>query len=182
MKLVFRHDRFGRGGDHSPFAAEGFPAIRITTPMENYSHQHTATDTFANTAPDYTALVTKANAAAIATLASAPKPPEIRTTAPGGGRSFASPLSRGGGYDAVLTWNNDKPEPDLAGYIVVMRDTTAPQWQREIFVGNVATYTLPKVNIDEVVLGVKSVDKDGNESPVTAFVSPTYRSQKVETR
>ena len=181
VRLVFRHDRFGRGGDHSPFAAEGFPAIRITTPMENYSNQHTGTDTFANTAPEYTALVTKANAAAIADLAKAPKMPEIRTSAPGGGRSFASPLSRGKGYDAVLTWHNDDPEPDLAGYAVVMRDTTDAEWQREILVGNVTSYTLPKVNIDEVVLGVKAIGKDGCESPVNAFVSPTYHPQKVET-
>lgn len=181
VNLVFRHDRFGRGGDHSPFNAYGFAAVRLTTPMENFSNQHTATDTFANTAPEYTALVAKANAAALATLALGPKAPEIRTAAPGGGRSFASPLGRGDGYDAVMTWHNDNPEPDLAGYAVVMRKTTAPDWEREIFVGNVTTYTLPRVNIDEVVLGVKAVDKDGNESLVTAFVSPTYKQRKVET-
>ena len=73
VNLVFRHDRFGRGGDHSPFNAAGYAAIRITTPMENFSNQHTATDTFANTAPAYTALVTKVNAAGIASLALAPR-------------------------------------------------------------------------------------------------------------
>lgn len=182
VNLVFRHDRFGRGGDHSPFAAAGFPAIRITTPMENFSNQHTATDTFANTAPAYTTLVAKANAAGIASLASAPKTPEVRTTSPGEGRSFASPLGRGQGYDAVLTWHNDKPETDLAGYAVMMRDTTAAEWQKEIFVGKATSYTLPKVNIDEVVLGVKAIDAEGNESPVSAFVTPPYRPQKVETR
>jgi hypothetical protein len=94
---------------------------------------------------------------------------------------FGSPLGRGSGYDAVMTWHNDHPEPDLLGYAVVMRKTTSPTWEREIFVGNVTTYTLPGVNIDEVVLGVKAIDKDGNESLVSAFVSPPYRQRKVET-
>ncbi len=82
VHMVFRHDRFGRGGDHSPFNATGYAAVRITTPMENFSHQHNATDTFENTAPAYTALVAKANAAAFATLAAAPKPPDISTPPP----------------------------------------------------------------------------------------------------
>jgi hypothetical protein len=181
VNLVFRHDRFGRGGDHSPFAAAGFPATRITTPMENFSNQHTATDTFANTSPSYAALVTKANAAAISELALAPKAPEIRTPTPAPGRSFAMPLGRGSGYDAVLSWHNDNPESDLAGYAVVIRKTTAPEWQREIFVGDVTTYTIPNLNIDEVVLGVKSIDKNGNESTVSAFVAPPYRQQPVAT-
>ena len=73
ISLVFRHDRFARGGDHSPFNAAGYAAIRVTTPSENFTHQHTDSDTFANTAPEYTALVTKANAAGIATLALAPE-------------------------------------------------------------------------------------------------------------
>jgi len=181
VNLVFRHDRFGRGGDHSPFNASGFAAVRVTTPMENFSNQHTATDTFANTAPEYTALVAKADASAIATLALAPRAPELRAAAPEGGRLFGSALSRGSGYDAVMTWHNDHPEPDLLGYSIVMRKTTAPTWEREIFVGNVMTYTLPRVNIDEVVLGVKAIDKDGNESLVSAYVSPPYRQRKVET-
>ncbi len=181
VNLVFRHDRFGRGGDHSPFNAAGYSAIRITTPMENFSNQHTATDTFQNTAPAYTALVAKANAAAMAELALAPKAPELRTPLPAEGRAFASPLSRGTGYDAVMTWQNERPEADLLGYAVVMRATTAPLWQKQVFVGNVLTYTLPNVNIDEVVLGVKAIDKDGNESPVSAYATPPYRQRKIET-
>ena len=187
VNLVFRHDRFSRGGDHSPFNAAGYPAIRLTTPMENFSNQHTATDTFANTDPAYTTLVAKANAAAVATLAFAPKPPELFTPPPTEGRSFPSPLGRGtmpdksSGYDAVLNWRNDHPEPDLAGYVVVMRKTTSPVWEREIFVGKVTSYTLPNVNIDEVVLGVKSVDAAGDESTVSAFVSPPYRQRHIET-
>ena len=187
VDLVFRYDRFGRGGDHSPFNAHGYSAIRVTTPMENFSHQHTPTDTFANTAPDYTALVARANAAAAASLALAPKAPEIATTPPAEGRPFPSPLGRGtmpdgtNGYDAVMKWDNDRPEPDLVGYAVVIRKTTSPDWEREIFVGNVLNYTLPNVNIDEVVLGVKAIDRDGNESLVSAYTTPSYRQPKILT-
>ncbi|MGI8959771.1 MAG: M28 family peptidase [Bryobacteraceae bacterium] len=181
VNLVFRHDRFGRGGDHSPFNGAGYAAVRITTPMENFSNQHTATDTFANTAPAYTALVTKANAAAIAALALAPKAPDLRTPPATGGRVFASPLSRGTGYDALMTWQNDRPEPDLLGYAVVMRSTTSPVWEKQVFVGNVTNYTLPNVNIDEVVLGVKAIDRSGDESPVSAYVTPPYQQRKIET-
>jgi len=187
VNLVFRHDRFGRGGDHSPFEAAGYPAIRITTPMENFSHQHTATDTFENTAPEYTALVAKANAAAIASLALAPKTPEIPAPSLAEGRAFVSPLERGrmsdgsAGYDAVLHWQGDEQDPHLVGYAIVMRDTTAPDWQREIFVGKVNAYTLPNVNIDEVVLGVKALGEQGCESPVNAYVTPPYRQRKIET-
>ncbi|HSU33936.1 MAG TPA: M20/M25/M40 family metallo-hydrolase [Bryobacteraceae bacterium] len=181
VNLVFRHDRFGRGGDHSPFNAASYPAIRVTTPSENFSNQHTPTDTFANTSPSYTALVAKANAAGVASLALAPKAPTVRTPPTAGGLSFVSPLSRGPGYDAVMHWNNDRPEPDLAGYTVVMRKTTAPYWERETFVGNVSGFTMHDVNIDEVVLGVKAIDKNGDESPVTAFVTPPYKQRKIET-
>lgn len=181
VHLVFRHDRFGRGGDHSPFNAAGYAAIRITTPMENFSNQHTATDTFANTAPAYTVLVTKANAAAIAELALAPKAPELTNPPLSAGRAFASPLSRGTGYDAVMNWRNDKPEADLLGYAVVMRPTTSPLWEKQIFVGNVTTYALPDVNVDEVVLGVKVIDKNGNESPVSAYITTPYQQRKIET-
>ncbi len=184
VNLVFRHDRFGRGGDHSPFATVGYPAVRITTPAENFSNQHTATDTFASTSPTYATLVAKANAAAVVSLAMAPKIPELKTPPPPEGRSFASPLSRGAGekgYDAVMSWSNPQPEQDLAGYAVVMRKTTSPVWEHEVFVGNVLTYKLPNVNIDEIVLGVRAVDKEGNESPVAAYVTPPYKQAKIPT-
>src|SRR3954466_890475 len=131
VNLVFRHDRFRRGGDHSPFATAGFPAVRITTPMENFSNQHTATDTFQNTSPKYTALVAKANAAGIASLALAPKAPDLPAAAPSAPELPApSPLGRGKGYDAVMSWKDEKPEPDLLGYAIVSRQTTSPVWEK----------------------------------------------------
>jgi hypothetical protein len=87
------------------------------------------------------------------------------------GRGPGGPgLTRGSsGYDAALRWANPSPEPDLAGYAVVIRSTTSPMWEREIFVGNVTEYTLPDLSIDDVVIGVKSIDKDGNQSLVSAY-------------
>ena len=77
VDAVFRSDRFGRGGDHTPFNQEGFAAVRFSSPAENFANQHTITDTFANTAPEYIAHVIKVNGAAAASLALAPTSPEI---------------------------------------------------------------------------------------------------------
>jgi hypothetical protein len=66
------------------------------------------------------------------------------------------------------------PEPDIAGYEIMVRDTTAPYWQREIYVGNVTEYTMPDTSIDDIVIGVRAIDKDGNPSLVAAYVmAPT---------
>ena len=213
VDLIFRHDRFGRGGDHTSFVAQGFAAIRLTTPSENYANQHTATDTFSNASVPYTTRVAKMNGAVLATLALAPKPPVVAVNRPGGprggtagrggdGAAAGEPaggrgqaresadagrggrggrggppgpgLTRGKGYDAVARWAMPNPEPDLAGYSLLIRDTTAPIWQREIYVGNVTEYTLPDTSIDDIVIGVRAIDKDGNPSLVSAYVmAPT---------
>jgi len=177
VDLIFRQDRFARGGDHSSFNAEGFPAVRLTTPSEHYANQHTATDTFANTSPAYATLVTKINAAALATLALAPRPPsttrEVKTGTYKG--RIVPNISRGKSqYDARLRWTDEKPDPDLAGYAVTMRATTAPYWEREIYVGNATEFLMENVSIDEATFGVKAIDKDGNESLVTPYVAAPY--------
>jgi hypothetical protein len=84
-------------------------------------------------------------------------------------------------YDAVLRWKNEKPEADLLGYVVVMRSTLAPDWEREIFVGNVTTFTLENTSIDDVVFGVKAVDRDGHESLVSAYTFKARPLRKIET-
>ena len=184
IDLVFRADRIGRGGDHTPFNQEGYPAVRVTTPNENYANQHTVTDTFANTSVSYASRVIQANAAALASLALAPKAPvtnEMITT--GARKGQLTPmLSRGKTrYDAALRWRNDDPEPDLLGYVVVMRKSTAPYWEREIFVGKVTEYTLKDVSIDDVIFGVKAVDRDGNESLVSPYVPGPRQRLEIET-
>ena len=79
-------------------------------------------------------------------------------------------MTRGtSGYDAALRWAMPNPEPDLAGYAVVIRSTTAATWEREIYVGNVTEYTIPNLSIDDVVIGVKAIDKDGNQSLVSVY-------------
>jgi hypothetical protein len=80
----------------------------------------------------------------------------------------------------VLRWKDDKPVEDLAGYSIVVRPTTAPYWDHEIFVGKVTEYTLPQVSIDDVILGVKAIDKDGNESLVSAYVAQPYRRTPIQ--
>lgn len=180
---VFRADRFGRGGDHTPFNQEGFPAVRISTPAENFANQHSATDTFANTSPGYIAWVTRVNGAVAASLGWAPKSPETSEQIERDGRKVTSLLlTRGKSrYDAALKWKVENPEPDLAGYVVVMRKTTDPYWGREVFVGNVTEYTMPGVSIDDLVFGVKAIDKDGNESLVSAYVQPPRAKRKIAT-
>ena len=184
VDLIFRQDRFARGGDHSSFNAEGFPAVRFTTPSENYATQHTSTDTFANTSPAYAALVAKINAAALATLALAPRAPDTTREVKTGtykGRIVPN-IGRGKSqYDARLRWTDEKPDPDLAGYSVMIRATTAPYWEKEIFVGKVKEYLMENVSIDELTFGVKAIDKDGNESLVTPYVAAPYPRLTYET-
>src|SRR5580704_16638883 len=88
VDLVFRRDRFSRGGDHTSFVHDGFGAVRFTTPSENFANQHSATDTFANASPSYATRVAKVNAAVLASLALAPKPPVV-VAARGQGGGFA---------------------------------------------------------------------------------------------
>jgi hypothetical protein len=178
VQMVFREDRFLRGGDHTPFLNQGFAAVRLTSASENYEHQHSATDTFANTSVPYTARVARMNAAVLASLALAPAPPVLNWTyASGPNKGGRAPLLTRGksGYDAVLHWLPNA-EPDLAGYAVVLRSTTSPVWERETWVGNVTTYTLPDVSIDDVVIGVKAVDGDGNQSVVSPYMEPVTPS------
>jgi hypothetical protein len=81
-------------------------------------------------------------------------------------------------YAALLKWSNENPEQDLAGYAIVSRSTTAPFWEKEIFVGNVNEYSIEDVSIDDLVFGVKAIDKDGNESLVSAYAD-TPRPKRV---
>ncbi len=178
VNLVFRADRFSRGGDHSPFASNGFAAVRLTSTEENYKNQHTPNDTFENTSPAYTTRVARMNAAVLATLALAPKPPVVTKTVTTAGAPprIAPMIGRGkSGYDAVLKWTCDAPEADLTGFVILIRDTTSPVWQKQIDVGNVRQYVLTDMSIDDVVIGVKAIDRDGNESLASAYVAPPFQ-------
>jgi hypothetical protein len=178
VQLVFRQDRFLRGGDHTPFLNQGFGAVRLTTASENYKNQHSTSDTFAETSVPYTTRVVRMNAAVLANLALAPVPPVLNWTyASGPNKGGHTPLLTRGtsGYDAVLHWLPNT-EPDIAGYAVLLRSTTSPVWEKETWVGNVTSYTMPDVSIDDVVIGVKAVDKDGNQSIVSPYMEPVLPS------
>lgn len=161
--MIYRRDRYGRGGDHQPFLERGFAAVRFTEPNENYQHQHqnvrTENGIKYGDLPEfvdfsYIANVARVNAAALAALASAPARPKTVT--------FPTSLSN----DTPIKWNANK-EPDLAGYEIVWRDTTAAVWTNVQSVGNVLTFTMKGMSKDNYFFGVRAVDKQGNRSPVT---------------
>jgi len=178
VNLIFRTDRFLRGGDHTPFVNQGYAAVRLTSSAENYENQHTTSDTFANTSVPYAARVARVNGATLASLALAPVPPTLNWAWESGPNKggHVPLLTRGkSGYDAVLHWLPNT-EPDLAGYAVLIRSTTSSVWEKEIWVGNVTSYTMPGVSIDDIVIGVKAVDKEGNASLVSPYMEPVLPS------
>jgi hypothetical protein len=98
-----------------------------------------------------------------------------------GGRRPSPMISRGAGYDAVLSWRAAGPEDGIKGYTVVMRATTAPYWEQEIYVGKVTTFTMKDVSIDDAKFGVKAIGNDGAESLVTPYVYPPRVKTEIET-
>jgi Zn-dependent M28 family amino/carboxypeptidase len=161
--MIYRRDRYGRGGDHQPFLERGYAAVRFTEPNENYQHQHqnvrTENGIQYGDLPQfddfsYIANVARVNAAALAALASAPARPKTVT--------FPTGLSS----DTPIKWADNK-EPDIAGYEIVWRDTTEATWTNSRPVGNVNTYTMKGMSKDNYFFGVRAVDKEGNRSPVS---------------
>jgi len=191
INTIFVGDRLGRGGDHTPFQWEGFAAVRVSTPNEIYANQHHATDTLANMSVPYTTKVAKVNLAVAASLAYAPKPPVVmpepranpnpNAAANPAGRRPGPMITRGGGYDAVLRWRTAGSDADIKGYAIVIRATTSPYWEQEIYVGKVNTYTLKDVSIDDLKFGVKAIGVNGSESLVTAYVYPPRQRVEIET-
>ncbi|HSJ26312.1 MAG TPA: M20/M25/M40 family metallo-hydrolase [Longimicrobiales bacterium] len=160
--MIYRLDRFGRGGHHRPFNDAGFPGIRIMEAHENYTRQHQNIrvedgieygDVVEGVNFDYAARLTAVNVATLAALAWAPPPPDtVRLT------GAVRP-------SATLNWTA-VDSPALAGYKVYWRLTTEPQWTNWVYVGNITEYTLQNLIIDNYVFGVAAVARNGNESPV----------------
>ena len=168
--LVFRLDRFLRGGDHSAFNDAGFTAVRFTEVHEDYRHQHQTPrvvdgvqygDLPEHVDAEYLANVARLNAAALVHLANAPSVP--RNT-----RIITAKLE----YSTTLRWEKS-PESDVAGYEVVWRETTTPTWNYVKDVGDVAEATIDESK-DNFFFGVRAYDKDGYRSPV-AFPTASAR-------
>lgn len=161
--IVYRLDRFGRGGHHRPFNDLGYPGVRIMETNENYYRQHQDLrtengikygDTIDGVDFDYAAKLTALNAVSLAGMAWAPEPPQNVDI-----EGAVQPST-------TLKWDDVRGQDNLAGYKIYWRLTSEPQWQWSRFVGDVNEFTLENVVIDNYIFGVASVSKDGFESPV----------------
>ena len=166
VMMIYRLDRFGRGGHHRPFNAVGFPGVRIMETNENYVMQHQDIrtedgikygDTIDGVDFDYAAKLTGLNAVTMASMAWAPNPP-VNVQIQGAVRP-----------STTLEWNalSSEQNPQLAGYKIYWRLTDSNQWEKSVFVPAGSTeHTLENVVIDNYLFGVASVSKEGFESPV----------------
>jgi hypothetical protein len=164
-----RHDRFGRGGDHSGFNQHGFAGIVFREARENYSKQHNANDTLDGVSYPYLLQNARVNAAAAAAMALAPPPPNLTSE-----RGTPMLGRQPSGYDANMRW---QASPGAVGYKIFWREAWTPDWQHEMTVGNVTEYVMPNVSIDEYVFGVAAIGPGGHESPIAAYV---YAQRRYE--
>jgi hypothetical protein len=137
-KLVFRRDRFGRGGDHTPFANAGFNAVRLIEVHEEFTRQHTPDDLIEFIDFDYLARVATANLAVMATLAQAGDPPQ------------KVQVKRDQTHDTTITWQATEGQK----YVVYHRETTSPTWQGVIPVDSTDSHTVKLVNKDDHIFAV----------------------------
>ena len=174
IMMIYRLDRFGRGGHHTPFTNVGYPGVRIMETHEHYDRQHQdlRTETHADGSPrhfgdtveyvdfDYAAKLTALNAVVLAGIAGAPPPP--------------SNVAIEGAVQPSTTLSWDAPDaatnPQHVGNRIWWRLTTSPQWEHSVFVpasrSGRQSYTLENIVIDNYLFGVSSVSADGSESPV----------------
>ena len=158
---VFRLDRVGRGGDHSPFVTLRDAGLRFTERLENYKRQHLATDLLKDVNFGYVANVARLNAAVVGGLASAPSVPDSVTAR----RDQAS-----GGQKWLLAW---KPVAGAASYEILVRRTSSATHDQVIPVGNVTSYLLP-FQLDDYWAGVRSVGANGHRSIAVVVPPPTF--------
>lgn len=162
VEIIYRLDRYGRGGHHTPFYNEGYAAVRLMESHEDYTRQHQDLRTESGVAYgdviegvsfDYAAKMTALDAATLISLAWAPPAPDSVSLR---GAVQPSPTLRWKAVDA----------PDLLGYRVYWRKPSEVNWSRSRFVGNVTEYKLENVIIDNYFFGVAAVDREGHESMV----------------
>jgi hypothetical protein len=171
VMMVYRLDRFGRGGHHRPFNQVGIPGIRIMETHEHYDRQHQDLrtengraygDTMAGVDADYAAKLTALNAITMAGMAGAPP--------------FPRNVEASGAVQpsAKLTWETPDNGSNLAGYRVHWRLTTEAEWTHSRFIGKVNEWEFTNLVIDNYFFGVSAVAKDGSETPVV-FPGPAGR-------
>ena len=159
--LIYRLDRFGRGGHHRPFNDAGYAGVRIMEAHENYTQQHQDIrlengiaygDVLAHINFDYAAKLTAVNAISLASIAWAPPAPSM--------------VALGGAVapEATFSWNE---VPGAVGYKIYWRDTTSPTWDYSRSVGNVTSFELKGMVVDNYFFGVAAVGANGLESIVT---------------
>lgn len=168
VAMVFRQDRFLRGGDHIPFNDAGIPAVRFTVSLEHFDRQHVNVTT-RDSLPygdvsryingDYLGAVAKLNLATMINLASAP-------ASPANVRIVTSELSN----QTVIRWN-PSPEPDVVGYEIVYRATVDSQWNAEPLDAGRNTEFTTKLSKDDHFFGVRACDRNGYRSPVSFAVA-----------
>jgi hypothetical protein len=161
--MIYRLDRFGRGGHHRPFADLGYPAVRVMETHENYDRQHQNVrvengvaygDVLEGVDFDYARKITALDAATLAALSWAPAPPR------------AVRLGGAGQPAAVLTWAAPEDSADVAGYRVYRRRTDSPTWDAWEDVGLATRHVFTGYIVDNYFFGVAAVARDGNESAV----------------
>jgi hypothetical protein len=167
IRHVYRRDRYLRGSDHIPYLTQGYPAARFTEPNEIFEHEHQDIreengvqygDLIEFMDFPFLARVTRVNAAALWSLAQAPRTPK-------NARILTATLTN----TTELAWDAGT-EPDLEGYEVVWRETTDPDWTHVIPVGNVTRASFPNFTKDNYFFGLRAVDKAGHRSPVAFAV------------
>jgi Peptidase family M28 len=163
VKLIWRRDRFLRSGDHVSYLKRHWAAVRFTEPNENFDHEHQDVrvengkqfgdlEQFVDF--PFLARVTRVVGSSLIALSRSPR-------APANARNITAAL----GYDTQLRWNAN-PESDVVDYEIVWRNSTAPLWTHSRRVGNVTDATIKNLNKDDVQVGVRAIDRDGNRSPV----------------
>jgi len=160
IRLIFRVDRYGRGGDHFPFLKAGLPAVRFTEPREDYNHQHQTPRTENGVEYgdfekylDFTFMgnVAQDNAEVLRELAMAPMPPSNARL-----KGAVTP-------DAKVSWNGEE-DPERAGFEILWRETTDPRWQVYDFTTSAGETILKGVSTDNHFFAVRAVGKNGARS------------------
>jgi hypothetical protein len=168
--MIYRLDRFGRGGHHRPFNDEGIAGIRIMEAHENYNRQHNDIriengikygDVLSGVNFDYAAKLTAVNAISLATLASSPRPPKN--------------IKIGGIVEPSVKFRWEHPDDkSIKGYKIYWRETTSSTWDNSRLIDKIDNYTLEGIVIDNFIFGISTVNKKGFESLVT-FPQGTFR-------